>query len=600
MSDKKATDKNGAHGFRRLTSALRARAAWLEANSPAAFFIYRHWPDGSGRFVFASQRFADLLGLRPESLIAEPAAAWGAVAAEDIYAVRRAIEGAVSDLTAFKSEFRLRAAGRQDRWVEAMALPERPEKDGSLSWIGVLTDINDRRQRIYDLAFTDTLTGMCNRARFRQRLQQAIGDCEAGAPPFGLIVVDLDEFQDVNDSLGHAWGDELLRESARRVARLAGKVDLVARLGNDEFALLLVAGQTVEQVARAAEDVLRELNRPFDADGRQIFLGASIGIARYPADSVELDQLMVFADSARREAKRKGGNRYSFYVPGLTRTARERVAIGAALRTACTNGEFDLFYQPKVDLDDGRWLGAEALLRWHHPELGLLGPGAFVPIAEETGRIIEIGDWVLRTACRTAAGWNRHRRIPLKMAVNLSGRQFGQSDLAGRVAEILRESDCRPEWLEVEITESMMLDTDPRVRSTLETLRRLGVTIAIDDFGTGYSALSYLGQLDVDVLKIDQSFVRGAEREPRKAELIKAFISVAKALGMQTVAEGVELEAQAGLLRSLGCCVGQGYLYGRPVPAAEFEADSRFRPASASVRDERDDRWEFAGNPILP
>jgi len=337
-------------------------------------------------------------------------------------------------------------------------------------------------------------------------------------------------------------------------------------MGGDEFAILLTEIHGIDEATEAANLILSILAQPFIIECQELFISGSIGMAFFPHDSANLNELFTFADTAMYSAKRRGRNNFQFYTRDLTRHAAERLSLGASLRYACVNHELQLYYQPKVKLEDRQVIGVEALLRWCHPELGMLAPDRFISIAEETGLIVEIGTWVLKTACQAAVDFNRKSPVPFKVAVNLSYRQFVQNDLAGTVKTILDRTGCLGEWLECEITESLMIEDNPQVRKTLEALRALGISIAIDDFGTGYSALNYLTRFPIDVLKIDRSFVNSIDTDPCKVGLVKVFISLGTNLDMPIVAEGVETVAESMVLQQLGCGLAQGYLFGKPQP----------------------------------
>ncbi|MRV74444.1 EAL domain-containing protein [Duganella sp. FT92W] len=429
----------------------------------------------------------------------------------------------------------------------------------------MLAKLDHYRRTVCRLAYYDSLTGLPNRSLLSLSLQQA-----AQTPPFGLMMLDLDHFKEINDTLGHAAGDRLLREVGRRLQACALPGDVVARFGGDEFAMLVQAERDV--LAQRAAAFVAALNEPFFIDGHELFVPASIGIAVYPDDGKDTATLYQHADTAMYYAKRQGRNHYEFYMQELTRQAAERLEVEAALRRACRNGELELYFQPQVELRSGRMVGAEALLRWHRPGHGMVMPLQFISIAEASGLIVEIGDWVLADACAAVAEWNRGDAAPLQLAVNLSPRQFIRHDLAGAVRRHLQESGCHPSWLKLEITESLLLDGDRTVEDMLEALTGMGLAISIDDFGTGYSALSYLHRFPVSQLKIDRSFVGDVPGDRSKRELVKAMLSIASALRLETVAEGVESEQQAEYLASHGCRLAQGYLYGRPMPRAAFEA----------------------------
>ena len=436
-------------------------------------------------------------------------------------------------------------------------------------------DITERRElerTLRQRAFHDALTGLPNRLLLSDRISRSIADAGDHGHQFGLMMLDLDHFKEVNDTLGHGVGDRLLAEVASRMQAGVRACDTVARLGGDEFAILLPDVRRGDDLAEMARKILRQFDEPFLIDGRELFVTTSIGIALYPDDSDSIDALYKYADSAMYHAKKMGRNNFQFYAREFTLRLLERMETEAALRKAQKHGELALHYQPQIELQSGRLIGAEALLRWNRPDHGLVGPDCFIRLAEESGLIVDIGEWVLASACRSAVSWNRKRKNPVRIAVNVSTRQFVRNDLAGTVSRILSETGCSPAWLELEITESLLIEDSPDTASTLEALHRMGISIAIDDFGTGYSALSYLHRFPVRQIKIDRSFVQGVPAQRDKRELTRAMLSIAAALGLETVAEGVESPQQADYLLAHGCRQAQGYLFGQPMPAAEFEA----------------------------
>ena len=423
-----------------------------------------------------------------------------------------------------------------------------------------------------EIAYRDPVTELPNRTLLGERLQQALFDAAQEGQILGLLVLDLDRFKEINDTHGHRIGDGLLREAARRLTGLVHGNDMVARLGGDEYAMVFPNVRDVADLTRAARRILDTLARPFRIDTLDLFVSASIGISVYPFDGHSADSLLQYADAALYDAKARGRANFRYYSPALTAKSKERAALEVALHHAEPKDELALYYQPKIDLASGRLVGAEALLRWHHPTLGLVLPDKFIGIAEDSGLIVGIGVWVLTKACLMAQRWNEQGGPELKVAVNLSSRQFLENDLATTVRSVLSVTGCSPRWLELEITESLLLDDNEDVRATLLTLRELGISIAIDDFGTGYSALGYLKRFPINVLKIDRSFTRDVTLDRDSTELVKAMISMGRSLSLDVVAEGIETEAQALFLQTHGCHFGQGYHYGRPVSAKDFEA----------------------------
>jgi predicted signal transduction protein with EAL and GGDEF domain len=342
-------------------------------------------------------------------------------------------------------------------------------------------------------------------------------------------------------------------------------------LGGDEFAVLLPEIRSGDDMARVAAKILEAFNAPFMLEGKEVFVSTSVGIAVYPDDSEDADDLIRQADSAMYFAKRSGRNNFRFYSKDLTASAGERLTLESELRRALERNELELYYQPKIWLTDGRMVGSEALLYWNNPQRGVVSPDHFISIAEDSGMIVEIGEWVLREACRTACAWNGPGKPLHRVAINLSARQFQSGDLVKTVCDVLDETGCYPEWIELEITESLLLDEQGEVLAILEAFRTLGISIAIDDFGTGYSALSYLTRFPIATLKIDRSFISSVTTDNFRAELVKAIISIARSLDQQVVAEGVETVEQAAFLQAHGCQMSQGYLYSKPVAKAAFE-----------------------------
>jgi len=435
-----------------------------------------------------------------------------------------------------------------------------------------ITELKTTQRELRTLAFEDVLTGLVNRAGFTQRLHER--------PVQAVLMLDLDHFKYVNDTLGHAIGDRLLVMMAQRLGTCLRSQDTIARLGGDEFAVLIHDAATREQLERIAHRLVEALSAPCRIDDHDIFVSASIGIAvgggdGHPASTAVPDTLMQQADTALFAAKAGGRARHQFHSEDLSQRTRDRVKMEADLRRGLSERQFSVHFQPKVALADGRIVGAEALLRWYHPERGPVSPDVFIPVAEDSGLIVAIGAWVLRDACAAAADWNRARAPgdpPLRIAVNLSPRQFLNHDLIGTVTTALARTGCRPEWIELEITERLLLDERGQAGEMLDGLRAMGLTLAIDDFGTGHSALSYLTKYPISTLKIDKSFMRDITTRSDQAGVVRAIISMGHSLQLALVAEGVETEEQACFLREQGCELAQGWLFGRPMPRHDFTA----------------------------
>jgi len=427
-----------------------------------------------------------------------------------------------------------------------------------------ITELSASRDKIHRMAYYDSLTSLPNREFFNDALKSLIGDASRHEYLAGVMLIDLDHFKAVNDTLGHPVGDGLLHQAAKRLCACVREGDTVARLGGDEFAILLPNARHSTDLSEVAERILDKFNESFVLDDRELFISCSIGIAICPRDSTKADDLVRYADTAMYSAKHAGRSAYRFYSSELTARANERLLLESELRRAIEREELELYYQPKVLLGSGKMIGSEALLRWFHPEKGMIPPDQFIPVAEESSLIKGLGQWVMREACRTAVEFNAAGRPSHKVAVNLSAKEFQWPGLAERVADILEETCCQARWIEIEITESLLLDVNSDAIETLSTLRDMGLSIAVDDFGTGYSALAYLTQFPIDTLKLDRSFISSPDLRSR--ELVKAVLSMARGLGQTVVAEGIETVEQADFLMAHGCHAAQGYLYSKPLP----------------------------------
>jgi diguanylate cyclase (GGDEF)-like protein len=427
------------------------------------------------------------------------------------------------------------------------------------------------REHARHLATHDQLTGLANRALFHERLTQAMSDARHNRQRVAALIVNLDGFKAINEALGSAVGDGLLRGIARRLSSCLRDCDTAARMGGDEFGVLLTQLSDERDAEGVAEKLLAALGEPIHFHKRSSSIRCSVGIAVFPRDSVDAEGLIRKADNAMNRAKERGGNRFEFFTPDMSAAIQRRSALEKRLRAALEEDQLRVFYQPQFDLPRARIIGAEALLRWDHPELGIVTPEHFLPIAEESGLIVPIGDWILRAACHQNAHWNREGQRGLRVSVNVSSQQFLEPGFADVVRSALEESELAPVSLELEITESSLLQDVEVTVNTLARLRKLGVRLAIDDFGTGYSALAYLKRLPIDVLKIDRSFINALTTDPADATITETIVKLASGLNLTTIAEGVETVDQLLLLGSYGCTRMQGYLFGRPVPAELFE-----------------------------
>ncbi|MCZ8253159.1 MAG: EAL domain-containing protein [Hylemonella sp.] len=439
---------------------------------------------------------------------------------------------------------------------------------------GVGSDITERKaaeQRIEYLAYHDALTGLPNRLLVQDRFVQAMAQADRHQTRIALVYLDLDNFKTLNDTLGHEAGDELLREVARRLRESVRDSDTISRQGGDEFLLMLTDLPDTEVVAAVVLKIMDKLQEPVQLGQQEFSTSASIGVAIGPQDGRDFETLRKKADMAMYRSKEAGRNVYHFFDPTMDAEAGEHLLMRNGLRRALERDEFLLHYQPQYDLASGMLTGVEALIRWQHPELGLVLPGRFISVAEESGLIVPMGDWVLQQACQQAMRWQRAGLPPLTLAVNLSAIQFKRGQVEQSVLRALRASGLPPGQLELELTESILLQNVESVLSSVRALKQLGVKLAIDDFGTGYSSLAYLKQLDIDQLKIDQGFVRDLASDPDDAAIVRAIIQMAHSLNLRTLAEGVETEQIRDQLRAFGCDAAQGYFYSRPVPAPEIE-----------------------------
>jgi diguanylate cyclase (GGDEF)-like protein/PAS domain S-box-containing protein len=468
--------------------------------------------------------------------------------------------------TIFIDDHRWVSKGGGSRIITSKRLAIRDKAGEPRYLLNVVEDVTERRaadEKIAHLAHYDALTDLPNRVLFRERVERELkkaADCEQ----FALLYIDIDEFKGINDSLGHHVGDELLKTVAERIRDCIKDNDLVARLGGDEFAVVQTGVTSADEATAFVTRIHEAIRQPYQCLGHQLSTDASIGIAMAPRDGTDYDQLIKNADLAMYAAKSGGRRTHRFFEPEMDASAKSRLTMEQDLRQALIDGAFEVHYQPLVHLGRNEVSGCEALLRWRHPERGMISPAEFIPVAEDTGLINELGDWVLRTACAEAATWPEH----LRLAVNVSPVQLKNQTLALRIASALAASGLAPGRLEIEITEAVLIRDDEAALAILHQLREIGVRIALDDFGTGFSSLSYLKRFPFDKIKIDRCFVSDISEVDASSSIVEAVVSIATALNMTTTAEGVETEAQRELLRKLGCTEMQGYLFSAPKPAA--------------------------------
>jgi diguanylate cyclase (GGDEF)-like protein len=533
--------------------------------------------DSAHRVVVCNQRYIEMYGLSPS--VIKPGCAFRDVIAHRKQTgsfngdVEQYCSNILRDMPLGKVAITMTTDGR------SIQIANQPLADGG--WVATHEDITERRrsdEQIAHLAHYDALTDLPNRTLFRDRLEQEIKRIQRGGQ-LAVLYIDIDEFKSVNDSLGHPIGDELLKAVADRLRGCVRETDIVARLGGDEFAIVQTAVGHTTDVTDLVARIYQAIRQPCECLGHQLAADASIGIALSPQDGTDLDQLLKNADLAMYGAKADGRRTYRFFEPDMDARVKARRTLELDLRQAIVEGGFELYYQPLVNLRNNRVTGCEALLRWHHPERGMISPAEFIPVAEETGLINQLGEWVLTAACAEAATWPHH----VKLAVNVSPVQFKSQTLAMKVAGALAASGLSADRLELEITEAVLIRDDDAALAILHQLRAIGVRIALDDFGTGYSSLSYLQRFPFDKIKIDRCFITDIAKPGGSSSIVQAVVNIAAARNMTTTAEGVETPQQRDMLRTLGCTEMQGYLFSPAKPATEVRQllRSRHRRAAA-------------------
>jgi diguanylate cyclase (GGDEF)-like protein/PAS domain S-box-containing protein len=534
-----------------------------------------YFKDRDSRFVCISRAMADYFGL------ASPAQALGKTDT-DIFSSGHA-EQAFADEQEIIRTGQAKAGIEEketwpdghETWVLTTKVPLKDLHGKIIGTMGISHNITDRKQaelRIRYMALHDALTGLPNRILLEDRIAQAIALARRNQKSVALLMLDLDRFKNVNDSFGHYAGDRLLEAVSKRLQASLRDSDILARLGGDEFVIgvpMVADNQGIETVA---QKVLSTLSEPFRIEGHELQISASIGISKYPSDGENSHALLQFADAAMYEAKKNRRGIYCFYTPELTEATQRRQKLENDLYQACSRGEFVLHYQPLVLTDSGRITGVEALLRWCHPEEGLISPNEFIPQLEELGLIVEVGEWVLRTACIQSVAWQKKGMPRVRMTVNVSAQQFYQGDIAHTVERVLRETGLEPELLELELTESLTLNDSETTIKIMQDLKRIGVSLSLDDFGTGWSSLSYLRKFPLDRIKIDRSFMRDIPSEPAAEAIVKSILSLGRNLGLDCIAEGVETRQQLDYLQKQMCTEMQGFLYSPALPEAECSA----------------------------
>lgn len=477
------------------------------------------------------------------------------------------------EIEQYRGECRLLAQDGSVIWTHVSMSLVRDAAGQPLHFLPMFEDIGSRKaaeERINHLAYHDALTDLPNRQLAKDRLDHAIAYAAREKSGVGVLHLDLDHFKAINDSLGHPIGDALIQEVATKLKNCVRDTDTIARIGGDEFLIILANVIDPEIISSIAVKVQETLGSTFRIQGHELTTSVSIGITVYPDDGKDFDVLLKKADTALYKAKENGRNAYQFYTEQMNSEAVEYLKIRNGLRQGLINEEFLLHYQPQINLADGKVVGVEALIRWRHPEMGVLQPGRFIHIAEDSGLIVPIGDWALKHACQQAVAWRKAGLPPIVVAVNLSAVQFKRGDIEKSVIQALHESGHDPNYLELELTESILIDDTDRALETLKRLKAMGMKLSIDDFGTGYSSLSYLKRFNVDKLKIDQSFIREMATDKNDAAIVQAIIQMARSLNLQVIAEGVEDERLVALLHGQQCHEAQGYHFARPMAPAAF------------------------------
>ncbi len=567
-----ARDEDGTPRTMAGTYRVAEQARAIEALRRTSEAVIQHMLEGvaitdlSYHFVSANPAFLKLTGYTSEELLAQSSTILDST--QHSAQFYRDMRKELDERGAWSGEMWQRRRSGDDflAWLQIAEVLS-PEGQRT-NFVAVLADVTDRKraeQRLRYLAHFDALTGLPNRAFLRHRLRQKIEG--GGSTRFALLFMDLDRFKHVNDSLGHAAGDELLRQAARRLTHVVGNKENLARFGGDEFTVIVSGDVNAEMVENLCAEILDSFAGPLLVDGQEVAISPSIGIAYYPDQGRTLDELLRNADAAMYEAKARGRNTYRVYSARLAEDASDRTRMETALRKSLDRDELRLVYQPKLSLRSGRITGAEALLRWRSAELGHVPPSKFIPMAEETGLILPLGEWALRQALSQARAWKDAGMPEIRIAVNVSSVQLTRGGYAELVKNVLENMGLSPGWLEIELTESALMADPKRASATIADLRALGVKVAIDDFGTGYSSLSYLRGLAIDTVKIDKSFVDGIEHNVDDEVLTSTIVLMAHSLGLSVVAEGVETEQQLTFLRGENCDEVQGYWLARPLEA---------------------------------
>ena len=575
-----------AHSHHRERTALRTRLDKIASTAPVAIFELRASPDGKLTMPYSTPAIAEIYGHTPEELAGDVSLTVALIHPEDRARVEAVFKQHMESKTPFHDEWRVQHPTKGTLWVEARSTPD-SQSDGTVIWYGYFHDITTRKKmedalrervliqekrerQIRFLAYHDALTRLPNRALLLSRLRQAIAQSQRSEETLAVLFLDVDRFKIINDTLGHPGGDTLLQQIGRRLTETLRVGDTIARAGGDEFLILVPGLRSAEDAGPVAEHVLASLSAPFIVSGNTLRVTGSVGLSVCPRDATDVESLIKYADTALYLAKDQGRNTFRFFSPDLDARVRARMHLENDLRLAVDRNEFVMHYQPQIELASGRITGVEALLRWLHPQRGLVPPNAFIPTAEDTGLILPIGEWALRTACQQARAWQEHGYPHLRISVNISSKQLNGGDLVGVVRRILTETRCDPHLLGLEITESAVM-ADPRdAIRVIDSLHELGVEVAIDDFGTGYSSMAYLKRFALDRLKIDATFIHGTPEDKDDVAIVQATIALARQFRLRVTAEGVETAAQREFLQAHDCDAIQGFLVSAPVPGQDL------------------------------
>ncbi|OEH86291.1 hypothetical protein BHU72_13780 [Desulfuribacillus stibiiarsenatis] len=551
-----------------LTNLIKAREEanlLLKAveNSPSCLVI----TDVDGNIEYVNSKFIEVTGYTADEVIgSNPRVLKSSNTSPKTY---EELWQSITSGNEWRGELQNKRKNGEIYWESLSISPIMNTKGAITHFVAVKEDVTKKKEleaNNYYLAYHDPLTGLANRVKFTEYLHKMIISQE-DAQPFAVLFIDIDRFKNINDSIGHEFGDLLLQIVADRLAEELLPMSDVFRIGGDEFTVIV---KNLDDVERIAQAILLLLTQPFIIIDKQLFITASIGISIYPKDGFEMNMLLRNADTAMYKAKEKGRNQYQYYTIEMNERAEEMLSLEVELRQAIDREELRLHFQPQIDMQTGKVIGAEALIRWQHHDRGMISPGEFIPLAEETNLIIPIGEWVIRTTCQTIRHWQEEGLQQVPVAVNISARQFMQNNFVELIERIIKEENIQPHLLDVEITESVAMEDINLVVDVLHKLNKIGVSISIDDFGTGYSSLNNFRQFPIDKLKIDQSFIRRITQDSKDLAIVTTIINLAHSLGLKVVAEGVETSEQRDSLKNYQCDMYQGFLFSRPIPIHEF------------------------------